>query len=248
MGPAFPSSVSFASSRLRTVSDMLTSFGASIAYGALGRFAKAVGVIGLCLGATAASAQTIAALGDSLTQGYGLVQQDGFVAQLERWLAANGAEVSVLNAGVSGDTTAGGLARVDWTLTPDVKAVIVALGGNDLLRGIDPANSRGNLEGILQKAAAGDVPVLLIGMEAPGNFGPEYKARFDAIYPELAAQYGTLYAPNFLGALAEIEDGAAARTQFMQGDGLHPNAEGVARIVDDLGPFVLELIARIDEG
>lgn len=109
----------------------------------------------------------IAALGDSLTQGYGLVQEDGFVPQLQAWLAEQGADVTIINAGVSGDTTAGGLSRVDWTLTPDVDALIVALGGNDLLRGIAPEVSRANLQGILSAAAANSVPVLLVGMQAP---------------------------------------------------------------------------------
>lgn len=212
----------------------------------MARFAKAVVTIGAFAWATAAPAQTIAALGDSLTQGFGLVQEDGFVPQLERWLQATGAEVAVLNAGVSGDTTAGGLARADWTLTPDVDAMIVALGGNDVLRGIDPANARANLEGILQKAETAGVPVLLVGMDAPGNYGPAYKQAFDAIYPDLAAEYGALYEPNFLGPLAAMEDRATAIADFMQGDGVHPNAAGVALIVEALGPRVLELIARID--
>ena len=123
--------------------------------------------------------------------------------------------------------------------------MIVALGGNDLLRGLDPAVSRANLEGILQAARDVGVPVLLIGMEAPGNYGPEYKATFDAMYPELARQYGVDFHPNFLGALTSRDDRAATLTEFMQGDRIHPNAAGVALIVRDIGPAVLELI---DEG
>lgn len=187
---------------------------------------------------------TIAALGDSLTQGYGLIEEDGFVPQLQTWLEAQGADVRLINAGVSGDTTAGGAARVAWTLTPEVDAMIVALGGNDLLRGIDPAVSRANVQAILQEAQAQDVQVLLIGMEAPGNYGPEYKAQFDAIYPELAADFGTLYLDSFFAGFGDSADDPAQLRDFMQGDGIHPNATGVARIVEAIGPRVLELIAR----
>jgi acyl-CoA thioesterase-1 len=153
----------------------------------------------------------------------------------------------LINAGVSGDTTAGGLSRVAWTLTPDVDAVIVALGGNDVLRGIDPAVSRANIEGILQAASDARVEVLLIGMEAPGNFGPAYKQSFDAIYPELAAEYGTLYAENFFEGL-NVEGGDPASVRaFMQPDGIHPNAEGVQRIVNAIGPKVADLAARVSK-
>ncbi len=190
---------------------------------------------------------TIAALGDSLTQGYGLPPDDGFVPQLERWLRERGADVTVMNAGVSGDTTQGGLSRVDWTLTPQVDAMIVALGGNDLLRGIDPAVSRANLDGILAAAADRDVPVLLVGMSAPGNYGPDYKAAFDAMYPELSESYGALYYPGFLDALTSQEDQQGVLQSYMQGDGIHPNAEGVALIVAALGPSVLELVERAQD-
>ena len=124
----------------------------------------------------------IAALGDSLTQGFGLVQEDGFVPQMQTWLSRQGIDARLINAGVSGDTTAGGLSRVAWTLTPEVDAMIVALGGNDFLRGFAPDVSRANLEGILQAADAAEVEVLLVGMQAPGNYGPDYKLAFDAIY------------------------------------------------------------------
>ena len=187
---------------------------------------------------------TIAALGDSLTQGYGLVEEQGFVPQLQRWLEAQGADVRLINAGVSGDTTAGGAARVAWTLTPEVDAMIVALGGNDLLRGIDPAVSRGNIEAILREAAAQDVDVLLVGMEAPGNYGADYKAQFDAIYPELSQAYGTLYLDSFFAGFGEAADDPAQLRDVMQGDGIHPNADGVAQIVERIGPKVLDLIAQ----
>jgi acyl-CoA thioesterase-1 len=190
----------------------------------------------------AAADVTIAALGDSLTQGYGLPPDDGFVPQLQRWLDAQGASATVLNAGVSGDTTQGGLSRVEWTLTPEIGALIVALGGNDVLRGLDPAVSRANLDGILQAAKARDIPVLLVGMSAPGNYGADYKAQFDAIYPDLAAQYGALLHPDFLQAITSQPDQTAALRIYMQPDGLHPSAAGVALIVEDIGPAVLDLV------
>jgi acyl-CoA thioesterase-1 len=193
----------------------------------------------------AAEPVRIAALGDSLTQGYGLVQQDGFVPQLQVWLEEHGADATVINAGVSGDTTAGGAARVAWTLTPDVGAMIVALGSNDLLRGIDPEVSRANLEAILSAAQVVDVPVLLIGMEAPGNYGPEYKEAFDAIYPELAEKYGTLYLRSFFEGISGGSNDPAAMAGYLQPDGIHPNAAGVARIVEAVGPKVLKLIAGV---
>lgn len=197
-------------------------------------------------GSARAEPVTIAALGDSLTQGYGLVEEEGFVPQLQRWLDANGGDARLINAGVSGDTTAGGAARVAWTLTPDVDAMIVALGGNDLLRGIDPAVARANLDAILATAQAQDVPVLLIGMQAPGNYGPDYKADFDAIYPDLAARYGALYLDSFFAGFGEAATDPAKAVGLMQGDGIHPNAEGVARIVAEVGPRVLALIAKAE--
>jgi acyl-CoA thioesterase-1 len=192
----------------------------------------------------AAEPVRIAALGDSLTQGFGLVQEDGFVPQLQRWLDAQGADAVLINAGVSGDTTAGGLSRVAWTLSDDVDAMIVVLGGNDLLRGITPDTARANLEGILQAAAAADVEVLLVGMQAPGNYGPEYKAAFDAIYPDLAAQYGTVFLSSFFAGLPS-QDPSQLRP-YLQGDAIHPNAQGVGEIVKGFGPKVLELIARVE--
>lgn len=187
----------------------------------------------------------LAALGDSLTQGYGLAQEDGFVPQLQSWLREQGADVTVINAGVSGDTTAGGAARVGWTLTPDTDAMIVALGGNDLLRGIDPATSRANLSAILETARQAGVPVLLIGMKAPGNYGRDYQQAFDAIYPELAEEFGVLLVDNFFAGILGEENDPAAMRPFLQADGIHPNTEGVGRIVADLGPRVLELLKSV---
>ncbi|SLN46738.1 Esterase TesA precursor [Pseudooctadecabacter jejudonensis] len=200
--------------------------------------------LGLILGISAAQAETvtIAALGDSLTQGYGLVQEDGFVPQLEAWLRARGADVTVINAGVSGDTTAGGLSRVAWTLTPEVDAMVVALGGNDLLRGIDPATSRANLDGILQAGDEAGVDMLLVGMEAPLNYGADFKDQFDGMYGELAEAYSIPLYPTFFDGLLAEGDINAARAAYMQADGIHPNADGVARIVEAMGPAILALI------
>lgn len=214
-------------------------------YGACQRISKATAVLLLSTTAVFAEPITIAAMGDSLTQGYGLQAEQGFVPQLQAWLDENGADAKIVNAGVSGDTTAGGLARAAWTLTPDVDAMIVALGGNDMLRGIDPAASKANLAGILDAAAAQDVDVLLIGMQAPGNFGPAYKEAFDGMYPELSAQYETLLAPSFLEGLGSVDP--AEVQSLMQSDGIHPNANGVALIVDVLGPHVLALVEQAQD-
>lgn len=199
--------------------------------------------LSLCAAPSWADEVVIAALGDSLTQGYGLPAEQGFVPQLEAWLQARGHEVRLINAGVSGDTTAGGLARIGWTLTPDVQALIVTLGGNDLLRGLPPEAARANLAGILEAAAGAGVEVLLIGMEAPLNYGPDYKAAFDAIYPDLAAEYGTLYVESFLAPVVAAPDLRAV----MQADGIHPNASGVALIVEVLGPAVEALVTRVEQ-
>lgn len=213
----------------------------SFGYGGRGGLGKAlVLVLGLSGSPALADEVVIAALGDSLTQGYGLPSDQGFVPQLEAWLLARGHTVRLINAGVSGDTTAGGLARIGWTLTDDVDGLIVTLGGNDLLRGLPPEAARANLSGILQAAEGAGVAVLLVGMQAPLNYGPVYQAAFDAIYPDLAAEFGTIYAESFLAPVVAAPDMRA----LMQGDGIHPNAEGVALIVEALGPQVETLIAQ----
>lgn len=187
---------------------------------------------------------TILALGDSLTQGYGLAQDDGFVPQLESWLEENDVAAEVINAGVSGDTTAGGASRVEWSLTPEVDAMIVALGGNDMLRGLDPGEARANLRTILEVAEGQDLPVLMVGMQAPTNFGPDYKAAFDAMYPELSQEFGALYFESFFKGLGE---GDPSELQgYFQSDGIHPNAEGIERIVEAMGPAVADLASRVE--
>lgn len=188
----------------------------------------------------------ITAFGDSLVHGYGLPPDQGLVPQLQRWLRDNGAEVTLTNAGVSGDTTAGGAARIDWTLSDDPQGLIVLLGGNDMLRGLLPANARTNLARILSAAQAQQVKVLLIGMRAPGNFGPAYKAEFDAIYSDLAAEFDSLlFVDAFAGISAKVSGDPVAAQSYLQRDGIHPNAKGVVLNVEALGPVALQLVERI---
>ena len=188
----------------------------------------------------------ITAFGDSLVHGYGLDTDQWLVPQLERWLNDNGADVVLTNAGVSGDTTAGGAARIGWTLSDKPQGLIVLLGGNDLLRGMQPGEAKANLSAILSAARAQGVEVLLIGMLAPGNFGPDYKAEFDAIYGDLAAEYDSLlFGDAFTGISAQVSGDPIAAQRYLQDDGIHPNAEGVALNVAALGPVALELVERI---
>lgn len=190
---------------------------------------------------------TVVALGDSLTAGYGLAEGEGLVPQLQAWLDGQGVAATVQNAGVSGDTTAGAAARLDWALGPEAQALMVTLGGNDMLRGLPPAEARANLDAILAAAGARGLPVLLVAMKAPANWGPDYKADFDAMYADLAAAHGALLAEDFFAGLAAAgADPAdpASLARWMQPDGIHPNAEGVAEIVKALGPKVAELVAR----
>lgn len=214
-------------------------------YGVRRRLANLAAVFSLLVTPFAAEAETvIAALGDSLTQGYGLPEAEGFVPQMQGWLRARGHEVRIINAGVSGDTTAGGLSRIEWTLTDEVDAVIVALGGNDMLRAIDPAVSRANLDGLLAVVRARELPVLLAGMLAPGNYGPDYKAAFEAMFPELAEKHDALLYPFFLEGLYDYRSLGEA-SELMQADGLHPSARGVEAIVAHMGPTVEKLLARV---
>ncbi len=185
--------------------------------------------------------KTVIAFGDSLTQGFGLPEAQGFVPQLQAWLADQGQPVRVVNAGVSGDTTAGGAARIAWTLAEPADLVIVALGGNDVLRGLDPGQARANLTMILQTLQGAGVPAMLVGMRAPGNFGADYQAQFDAIYPDLAAQFDVPLYPFFLAALEG--DAPTDILAYLQPDGLHPTGDGVARIVADMGPVVQAALA-----
>ncbi|MBI1776024.1 MAG: arylesterase [Proteobacteria bacterium] len=179
------------------------------------------------------------ALGDSLTAGYGVAAEDAFPAQLERRLRAAGLEVTVVNAGVSGDTTQGGLARLDWALADKPDLALVALGANDALRGLDPKLAFANLDRILSRLGERGVGVLLVGMKAPRNLGEDYVSAFDGIYPKLAAAHKVPLYPFML-------DGVALDPALNQADGMHPNAKGVAVLVERMLPSVRRLIETAD--
>ncbi len=176
----------------------------------------------------------ILALGTSLTQGYGLPPGTEFTTVLQEKLKSAGVDAAIVNAGVSGDTSAGGLSRLDWSLADNPKAAIVELGSNDALRGLAPAQTEKNLAAILSRLKAAHVAVLLCGMRAPRNLGAEYAAQFDAIYPRLAKQYGVLFYPFIL-------DGVALNPKLNQADGIHPNPAGVRIIVGRILPDVIRL-------
>jgi acyl-CoA thioesterase-1 len=180
----------------------------------------------------------IVVLGDSLSAGFGLGASDALPAKLERALRAKGVAVAVENAGVSGDTASGGLARLDWSVGEGVDAVIVELGANDALRGLNPKTTRGALDTIIRRLKERRIAVLLAGMLAPRNYGPAYAEAFDPIYPELATAHGVLLYPFIL-------EGVAGVPALNQGDGLHPTAAGVDVMVNGMLPKVEELIARV---
>ena len=208
-------------------------------YGVRARWRKAIIVLALLLPAAAqASPVQLLVLGDSLSAGYGLAHADGFEAQLAAALKAHGHDVRVVDGAVSGDTSAGGLVRLDWTLGDGADAAIVELGANDGLRGVDPAVTERNLTAILDALAARHIPVLLSGMYAMPNLGADYAAAFRAVFERLGARPGVLYDPFFL-------DGVATDPALNQPDRLHPNAEGVKRIVARLLPLVEKLLAEV---
>jgi acyl-CoA thioesterase I len=179
----------------------------------------------------------ILALGDSLTQGFGVPAGQDFATRLEAALKARQLPVTVINAGVSGDTSAGGLARLDWSLGENPRAAIVELGANDGLRGLSPAEMEKNLDAILARLKARNIPVLLAGMKAPRNYGPDYAAEYDAVFPRLARKHGVLFYPFFL-------EGVALERSLVQPDGLHPNPKGVDAIVTRIVPLVLQLVRQ----
>ena len=187
--------------------------------------------------ATKAETVKILALGDSLTAGYGLGPGDGFVDILQAHLDEKGFDVELINAGVSGDTTKGGLARLDWALFDQPQRAIVALGGNDMLRGLSPQQSYDNLQAILQKLETENIPVLLAGMLAPANMGADYQTEFDSIYPKLADEFDVIFYPFFL-------DGVALEPTLNQPDGLHPNKEGVKIMADKITPYIQALLEK----
>ena len=188
--------------------------------------------------ARAAPPVRLLVLGDSLTAGYGLPHDEGFQVQLTRALSKAGYDVTINDGSVSGDTSAGGRARLDWALGGGADAAIVELGANDGLRGLDPAAMEANLRAILDQLAAKGVPVLLTGMYAPPNLGPDYQAAFRAVYDKLGRRPGVLYDPFFL-------EGVATDEALNQADRLHPNAEGVRRIVARILPLVETLLREV---
>lgn len=197
-------------------------------------------VLGLAAPVQAADPIRILAFGDSLTAGYGLPEGETLTAQLQQALNKMGRPALVINGGVSGDTTADGLSRIDWALTDKPQVMILALGANDMLRGIDPRSTRANLEGIIEKAKDAGVAIVLAGMLAPPNLGTEYKTAFDAIYPELAKAHSLVFMPFLLQDVAQVSD-------LNQGDGLHPNGNGVAVMVRNLLPYVTQAMDRLEE-
>lgn len=228
---------------------ILTRFGS---YGSLPRWVQplarfaavtiaCVALAGMALIAAGSAADRpikIVVLGDSLTAGYGLPADAAFPARLQAALRAQGHAVEIHDAGVSGDTASGGLSRLDWSVPDDADAVIVELGANDALRGVDPKVTRAALDGILRRLKERGKTVLLAGMRAPRNLGENYARGFDAIYPELAAAHGVALYPFFL-------EGVATDPAFNQGDGIHPNAAGVEVIVRGIAPKVDELIKQV---
>ncbi|HVT53717.1 MAG TPA: arylesterase [Dongiaceae bacterium] len=194
----------------------------------------------LLLVRSAAADTKILALGDSLTAGYGLKQGEGFADQLQTAFRKMGRPVTVINGGVSGDTSAGGLARIDWALGDQPQVVIVELGANDMLRGVSPASTRANLAAIIDKAKASGAKVLLCGMKAQRNLGSDYVTQFDAIYPDLAKQEGVALYPFFMDGIIQA-DGSADRA-LLQGDGMHPSEAGAALIVQRIMPVLLPLL------
>ena len=189
-------------------------------------------------------AETILTFGDSLTQGYGLPADEGFVPQMGAWLKKQGISAKMINAGVSGDTTAGGLARLDWTLAEPVDLIIVNLGSNDMLRGLDPLLVYNNLNQIIDKLQKRKIATLLIGHRAPLNYGAAYKQAFDGAFEKLAINYGVHFYPFFLKVLMGPDEVSPELQRYFQPDGLHPNANGVAALVTDIGPYILRALSK----
>jgi acyl-CoA thioesterase I len=205
-------------------------------------FFAAIAAVALHLGMASADAASAApmkilAFGDSLTSGYGLPPGEGFTDQLGQALKDQGVNAKVINGGVAGDTTADGLSRLDWSLADDPAVVIVELGGNDALRGLDPAVTKKNLDAILTKLQQQHRVILLAGMLAPPNLGSDYAASFNPIFPDLARQHQVTLYPFFL-------DGVAGNPSLVQPDGIHPTAQGVAIIVQRILPSLHEAIGR----
>jgi acyl-CoA thioesterase-1 len=187
---------------------------------------------------TVSNSVVILALGDSLTAGYGLSRDDSFPQQLEKSLVSSGFPVTVINAGVSGDTSAGGLARLEWALAGDPQIVIVELGANDALRGLDPAQTYDNLDQLILRLKKSGCRIIFAGMRAPRNLGLDYTIEFDQIYPHLAERHDLSFYPFFL-------EGVAADPLLNQADGIHPNAEGVGVVVRGIQPLVVKALEEL---
>lgn len=207
-------------------------------YGLITLFFNAWAAIFLLSAANAAEAPKVLMLGDSITAGYGLPPEDALPVRLEAYLKSAGSPARIINAGVSGDTSADGLSRLDWALADKPNAAILELGSNDMLRGLPPEMTEKNLRGILTKLKAAKIPVLLTGMGAQRNLGPEYVKNFDSIYPRLAKDYGVLFYPFIL-------DGVAMKRELNQNDGMHPNPAGVKVIVNRILPLVKQLVMQV---
>jgi acyl-CoA thioesterase I len=208
------------------------------------RLVLAAAALGLWLAPGAAAVDRpvkIVALGDSLTSGYGLPTRDAFPVKLARALEAKGLNASIVNAGVGGDTAAGGLTRLEWSVPADTDAVILELGANDAMRGIDPAVTRNALDAIMARLKSRGIAVLLCGMYAPPNMGAEFVRTYPPMYRELAEKYDAILYPFFL-------DGVAGIAQLNQPDGIHPSARGVDLIVRGVLPKVEELVAKVKAG
>lgn len=192
---------------------------------------------------TVARAETISLVGfgDSLMAGYQLAPEDAFPARLEKALKDKGFDVAIANAGVSGDTTAGGLARIDWSVPDGTNGVILELGANDALRGVPPEETRRNLEAMVKRLRERGISVLLIGMLAPPNMGGDYAARFNAIYPELAKKYDLAFYPFFL-------DGVVTEAGLNLEDGMHPNSDGIGAMVERFLPTAEQFITSVQKG
>ncbi|MCY0148961.1 arylesterase [Hoeflea sp. G2-23] len=188
--------------------------------------------------AMAEGAVKLVGFGDSLMAAYNLAADEGFPARLEAELRARGHDVEIIDAGVSGDTTSGGLARLDWSIPDGVDGVILELGANDALRGLPPEKSRENLEAMIARLTERGIPVLLAGMLAPPNMGADYETSFNAIYPDLAAKYDLTFYPFFL-------DGVAGNPSLQLSDGMHPNPQGISTMVERFASVAEAFLTRI---
>ena len=185
-------------------------------------------------------------LGDSLTQGYGLEEKKGLVPKLQNWLSTNNVEVLLINGGVSGDTTLGGFERLDWLLTPNINGVVVALGGNDLLRGFDPKFTKKNLQAIFKNLKSKGINSVIVGTISPINYGPQFKKEYDAIYPSLAREYNLFYIDSLFSPLIDKKTQEIS-VNLLQADGIHPNEKGVEAIVNYIGPVMKDFTDSLSQ-